>query len=323
MRQKLGLIRGDVDVGGTFRFAGFAGEAQVERLFNVLVLPSAAHHLSLQHFEQHVRAAPGAVFFLKRHHVAGTHRAGIVLAAFPQPNAPYRRLGEGTAVIRKLEMGFGLERLIVRAQTQILGGQVGVDHLVRVHLIVRVPGGLEFDEGLHQLRTEHLGKQRAARLPVAMLAGKRSAITDHQIRSAFDELPIFSNSVFALQIETHAHVDAAVSEMSVERSVVVVFVEQLADIAEVAAQFFRRDGRVVPSLPFGRGARGGGSRTRPGLAQLPNVAGFALRVQADIGRISRLSQLVDEFSGEMIRLAGSSDPNSTSKIPRPSGRSSR
>ena len=57
VRQKLRLVRRDVDVRRAFRFAGFAGKAQVERLLDVLVLPSAAHHFALQHFKQHVRAA--------------------------------------------------------------------------------------------------------------------------------------------------------------------------------------------------------------------------------------------------------------------------
>ena len=177
--QKLGFIRSDVHVGRAFRFAGLAGETQVERLLNVLVLPCVMHDLALQDFEEHVRAAAGAVFFLERHHVAGTHRAGIMLAAFSQPDASNRRLGEGTAVVRKLKISFGVERFVVRSQAQVLGGQVGVDHLVRVHLIVRVPDGLEFNKGLDQLGAEHFGKQCAAGLSVAMLAGKRAAVTDH------------------------------------------------------------------------------------------------------------------------------------------------
>src|SRR5882762_11740199 len=97
--------------------------------------------------------------------------------------------------------------------------------------------------------------------------------------------------------------DAAVSEMAIKCGVVVVFVEQLADVAEVSAQFFRRDGGVVPSFPFGRRARGSGSGARTRLAQFPHVAGFTFRVQPDIGRIRRLFQLVDESSGEIVRLA--------------------
>src|ERR1700676_3324936 len=138
-----------------------------------------------------------------------------------------------------------------------------------------------------------------------MLSGKRAPVTDDQIGGTFDELSVIANSRFAFQIETDAHVDAAVSEMSVERGVIIVFVQQFADIAEVSAQFFRCNGRVVPSLPFWRRARGCGSRARSGLAQLPYVAGLALGVQTDSRGIGRFLQLLDQSSGAILRLARS------------------
>ena len=87
-----------------------------------------------------------------------------------------------------------LHRLVVRAQPQIFRGQVRVHHLVRIHAVVRVPDGLELRERLHQLRPIHFGKQRAARLPVAVLAGKRAAVAHHQVRRALDELAIARES---------------------------------------------------------------------------------------------------------------------------------
>ena len=57
----------------------------------------------------------------------------------------------------------------------------GVDDLAGVHLVVRVPDGLELAEGLHQLRPEHLGKQLGARLAVAVLAREGAAVANHQI----------------------------------------------------------------------------------------------------------------------------------------------
>src|ERR1019366_2240049 len=113
---------------------------------------------------------------------------------------------------------------------------------------------------------------------------------------------------FAFQVESHPHVNAAVSKMTVERRVVVVFVKKLADIAQVASQFFRRYSRVVPSFPFRRSARRGGGRTRPGLAQLPYQAGFTLAVEARFGRVCRLPQLVDQPSGELVCLTWVAGP---------------
>ena len=92
----------------------------------------------------------------------------------------------------------GSQRLVVRAQPQILGRQVGVDHFVRIHPVVGIPRRLEFAESLHQFRPEHFRQQRAARLPVAMLAGKRAAVAHHQIRGALDELAILANARLAV-----------------------------------------------------------------------------------------------------------------------------
>ncbi len=71
-----------------------------------------------------------------------------------------------------------------------------------------------------------------------MLAGKRAAVAHHQIRGAFDELAVFANSLFALQIETDAHVNAAVPKMPVERGVIIVFVQQLPDVAQIIRPIF-------------------------------------------------------------------------------------
>src|SRR5260370_39836670 len=56
MSEEFRFISGDVHVGRAFRFAGFARETQIERLFYVLILPRVMHHLALEHLEEHVRA---------------------------------------------------------------------------------------------------------------------------------------------------------------------------------------------------------------------------------------------------------------------------
>src|SRR6202790_5169412 len=156
VRQEFCLIRRDIHVGRAFRFAGLAGEAQIERAFHMFVLPGVMHHLALQNFKKHMRTAARAVLLLKRNHIARTHRAGIMLAAFSQSDAPNSRLREGAAIIRKLKIRFELQRFIIRPEAQVLRGQVGVDHLIRIHLVVRIPGGLELGKRPDQLGTEHL-----------------------------------------------------------------------------------------------------------------------------------------------------------------------
>ena len=149
MREEFGAIGGDVDVSGTFGFASLAGQAQVESALDVFIFPGVAHDFTLQQFKKQARAAAGAVLLLERNHVAGTHGAGIVFAAFAQADAAHAGLGEGAVIVGKLEMGEQLQRPVVGAQTQILGGLAGIEDFVRIHFILRIPGGLEFGEGPH------------------------------------------------------------------------------------------------------------------------------------------------------------------------------
>ena len=109
-----------------------------------------------------------------------------------------------------------LQWLVIRAQPQILRRQIRIHHFVRIQFIAGVPDGFEFREGLHDFRTKHFGEQGATRLSVAMFTGKRTTVADHKICSAINELPIISNAFFTLKIETYAHVDAAMPEMSVK-----------------------------------------------------------------------------------------------------------
>ncbi len=77
-------------------------------------------------------------------------------------------------------------------------------------------------------------------------------------------------------------------EVPVEGTLITVLVHQRADIAQVAAQFFRRYCGVIPSFPLRRGSRCEGCRPRPGLPQLPDMARFGRRVEASVWCIGHL-----------------------------------
>src|SRR5258708_7019145 len=123
-------------------------------------------------------------------------------------------------------MSTGFERLVVSAQPKVLGGQIGIDYFVRIHPVIRIPHGLELTKRVDQFRSEHLGKQGSAGLPVAMFTGKRAAITHHEISGSIYKLRVFANAIFAEEIKRDPHMDAAVPEMPIESSAIFVFVEQ-------------------------------------------------------------------------------------------------
>src|SRR5947209_8828051 len=49
MREKLGFVRGHVHIDGAVTFATFAGKAEIERLFYVLVAPAFSDHIAVEH----------------------------------------------------------------------------------------------------------------------------------------------------------------------------------------------------------------------------------------------------------------------------------
>src|SRR5687768_5318717 len=164
--------------------------------------------------------------------------------------------------------------MIVSAEAQIFRRLIGVDQFVRVHPVCRIPRGFELAERAHEIVAEHFRQQRAARLSVAMLARKRSAVADNEIGPAIDELRVPPDTLLAFEVEAHLHVNAAVTEMAIERGLIVEFVEQGAQIAQVWSQLLRRDGRIVPTFPAGKRAwnSGGGSWSR--LSDFPDSFGF-------------------------------------------------
>ena len=139
MRQKFCFVRGEIHVRRAFRLAGLAGEAQVERLLDLFVLPAAVDHLALQQFEEHVRASARAVLLFERHHVAGAHRAAVQLAAGAEADASRGGVRERAAIVGKFEMRLRLQRFVVRAQAQIFRGQVGIHNLMRIQLVAAGP----------------------------------------------------------------------------------------------------------------------------------------------------------------------------------------
>src|SRR5665213_1242239 len=106
--EELGLPCGNVHIGGALGFAGLAGEAEVQRVMNLLVLPAVADNAAFQHLPQQVRAAARGVLLLTRCHVAGTHGGIALFAAEADADAARGGLTEGTGIGNVLEPGIDL-----------------------------------------------------------------------------------------------------------------------------------------------------------------------------------------------------------------------
>src|SRR3546814_1112277 len=92
---------------------------------------------------------------------------------------------------------------------------------------------------MQAFRAIHLRQQARAHLTVAMLAGQRAAVTEDQIGGLVHEAAPLADAVRRADIEVDATVNAAVTEMSVQRRLVVVAVEQFLEIAQIVADLVR------------------------------------------------------------------------------------
>ncbi len=96
---------------------------------------------------------------------------------------------------------------------------------------------------------EHFRQQLGAGLAIAVFAGKRAAVAHHQVRGLFHEVAICAHAFRSLQVEGDAAVDAAIAEVAENRPAVMVFAQQLVEIAEVISEDFRRHRGIFPGRP--------------------------------------------------------------------------
>src|SRR5207302_5700740 len=94
MRKKFSFVSSDVHADRTLALAPFAGKTKIERMLDVMVMPSVANDIALSHLPEQVRAPAGRVLLLASDTKAGTHDAAVILPALPHPDAAQSGLGQ-------------------------------------------------------------------------------------------------------------------------------------------------------------------------------------------------------------------------------------
>src|SRR3954454_22984099 len=128
-------------------------------------------------------------------------------------------------VFRKLEVCLGFPWMEISTESQVLVDRKWIDDLVRIHLVLRIPDGLEFLERLNEFRTEHLGQHLCLRLTVAVLSRNGTTVADYQIRGLADECSVIADAFNGAEVEVDAGMDAALSEVPVQRTAVSMLLE--------------------------------------------------------------------------------------------------
>ncbi len=288
LRQKLRLISCHVYLHRALALAGFATEAEIERFMHVAALEALFAQRAGQHLPEQSCAAARGVLFLARSAVTGTHHAALTLAACAHTHAalggaPQRSTIGGKDEMR-LRFGVRVTRRCGQAVEKILDGVVDahrIHQLAGIHAVLRVPQRLELAEGLHQLRTKHLGQESGARLSVTVFAAERPAKAEHQVGGSLDELTVFAQPLFATEVKVDAQVHAALSVMTVERAAIAILTQQRDQLAQVGAQPTGRNACVFPAFPAVGLAGDEDGCTQCRFAHMPDAGGVGSIVDAD------------------------------------------
>src|SRR5579875_1324080 len=233
MREELRLISGHVHVNRAFRLATLAGQTKAEGFAHIRVAPLSLNHFAMEHLKEQPRATAGGMLFLSRGSVAGAHRAAAFLAAFANADTTLDGLLKTSAILREGELRLRLPRLVIQAHAQIFIHAIRIHELAGIHSAFRVPNRLEFAERLRQLRPEHFRIKLGARLPVAVLAGKRPSVAQRQVSGFLHESTKAANAFRASEVEIDAHMNAALAEMAVGVAPEVMRLHQAAEIAQI------------------------------------------------------------------------------------------
>src|SRR5205085_12119468 len=140
------------------------------------------------------------------------------------------------------------------------------------------PDRLELAKRLHELVAVHPRQQLGERLPVAVLAGERTAEGRHEVGRTLEERAEGATPVGRGQLEVDARVDAALAEVAVQRRRVAVPSQQFVEGAQVLAEPRRWHGPVLPAGLAVAPARWKGSRRQSDLAHLGKLVLRALAV---------------------------------------------
>src|SRR5579863_9566711 len=122
----------------------------------MVVAPTIADGVALQHLEQGACASASRRRFFACDHETGTHRAALGSAALAHADATQSCPRKAALVVGEFEIGLPRTRIVIGTQAQVLIYAIGIDHFTRVHFPVWVPDGFELTKGLNQFIAKHL-----------------------------------------------------------------------------------------------------------------------------------------------------------------------
>ena len=241
--QELALEPAHVDAHRTFGLAGPAFQAEVERLVDTVVAEPRFAELSGHGKPEDVCPPAGRVRFFLRGHVGRTHGAAGGLPADAQ-SAAHLDGAAHTTVVGEVEARHRDLGLVPRAEPQAGRHRRRVDDLTGVEDAVRVERAFDGSERLVELRPEHFFHERAAHEAVAVLAGQRAAVLEHEVGDFAGNGLEGLHACLGLHVDDGPDVQAAHRRVGVDAGLDLVPPDDPEKPLDVVAQPVGRDRRI-------------------------------------------------------------------------------
>src|SRR5215467_6368233 len=170
--EELRLVGCDVDANRAIALTTFAGEAQVKRILDMLILPPFGDDFTLRHLPEQVGTTASRMLLFVGYAIARTHNAAFRAAALANSDTTQSGTSEAAMIFLIMKVSRRRPGFVIGPQAKILVHAVGLDQISGIHLPLWVPSGLKLSKSIDQFRTEHLGKKFGTGQAIAMFAGE-------------------------------------------------------------------------------------------------------------------------------------------------------
>ena len=268
LREHLVFQLCEIHPRGALRGAGFALDAEVERLAHARAGEVVEGEGAVERLAQEVRPAAGRMLFVAGDHERRAHAAvdlaasALAIALLGRPREP--------ALDAEIERRADLRIRRRGAETKVVPERRRVDDLPGVEQAVRVPERLQLAEGLRQLRAKHALGEGAAHDPVAVFAAEGAAELEHEVGDLRGQGFGRVEPDSALQVDNRPDVDAADAGVAVVARTQAVRPHGPVEAPYVLRQPLRSDRRVLHESGRPGVAAAAHEQAEAGLAHAPH-----------------------------------------------------
>ncbi len=287
MLEEFGFHLADVDAGGAFGFASFAGEAEVHDFFDLFAVEGIGLGGFGEDVAEGIGSGTGGIFFVAGGHVAWAHDSAGVLS-FPAVAGTVAEFGGllDAFGFGEVEEGFYFSGGLAGGVTEVLVHGRRIHYFVGVEYAVRVPGLFEVFDQLVVLGADHEFEEFATEAAVAVLTAEGAIEFFDEGGDVLGDFAEEFGAFGRFEIDYGAEVDFARAGVGVVDALeLVAFFEELVEAGYVFGEVLYIDGGVFDDGDWFGVAGDVGEETESGFAEIPDAVGVGAGYDWKVGPI--------------------------------------